>query len=262
MSENKLLEVSNYPVMYKNAWDRYIGFVEKNDPLFPCALEENEISVLSFFGLPAICDTAVICSACRGMEYLQDEAYHFGLEMGVNEIPVSIGSGSSVIEKAFRSGFLDGEGQLEYYLDCGLMDVFSHEKIKRLCSVILSREGCVYSPFHPDKKADSWKPEDMMLKEYLATRKRNIILLGLGWNRKNIVESALMGGAEIYVHSSFMSSFHARVYARDGAHVISCANDYMRARKIAGDTVSYPDVKGQYAYNGRRYSLIRGCEFT
>ena len=63
MNEKTLLEVSNYPLMYKKAWDSYIGFVEKNDPLFPCALDENEVDVLSFFGLPVRSDTAVICAS-------------------------------------------------------------------------------------------------------------------------------------------------------------------------------------------------------
>ena len=49
--------------MYKKAWDSYIGFVEKNDPLFPCTLDENEVDVLSFFGLPVRSDTAVICAS-------------------------------------------------------------------------------------------------------------------------------------------------------------------------------------------------------
>ena len=258
MNEKTLLEVSNYPVMYKKAWDSYIGFVEKNDPLFPCTLDENEVDVLSFFGLPVRSDTAVICASKKGLEYLQDEAYHFGLELGLNDIPVSFGSGSSVIEKAFRTGFLDGEGQMEYYLDCGLMDVFTHAKIKRMCSVILAREGCIYSPFHPDKKCGSWKKEDVLLKEYLATRKQNIILLGLSESRKDIVESALMSGAEIYVHSSFISSFHARIYAREGARIITSARDYIAARQMHGDTLSYPDCRGYYHYNGRSYSLIRG----
>ena len=174
----------------------------------------------------------------------------------MNGWPVSSGGRSGGIEKAFRAGFLDGEGRLECFLSDGIMSVFSNRRLRRLSSVVLANDGAVYSCYEPDVSDREGRGRRMLFKEYLATRKRRIVVLGLSKSGKDIVEQALMSGSEVYVHTSFMSSQCARMLAEDGAQLVDSAAHFILLQGGRVTSRVYPDGRGQHFYEGRGYGVF------
>ena len=148
MDKTKLLEVSNYRLMYNQAWMAHVGFVERDDEGFPEGCAE-EMDVLSCFGDPlACCELAVLCSSC-----CQDElarlAYVFGLELALNLVPACFASSYGNSARASRRGFMDGSGRCELFVDCGLTRLMERPGLKWLTSRILRCGGVIWSPFVP-----------------------------------------------------------------------------------------------------------------
>ena len=178
MEKERILSVGNYRRLWPQAWEKHVGFIERGEKGFPVMEGCDDVDVFTLFGEPFECDTALMCASISD-DRLEDEAYRFGLELALNGWPVSSGGRSGGIEKAFRAGFLDGDGRLECFLSDGIMSVFSNRRLRRLSSVVLANDGAVYSCYEPDVSDREGRGRRMLFKEYLATRKRRIVVLGL-----------------------------------------------------------------------------------
>lgn len=253
--KENLIDVGNYALMYPKAWEHHVGFIERGEEGYPLMEGCEDVDVLSLFGEPFECDTAIMCSPLAD-ERLEGEAYRFALELALNRWPVSFGCRTSGIERAFRAGFLDGNGRMECHLSDGIMSVFSNNRLRRLAMAVLVGDGAVYSCFRPDIMDREGRRKRMEFREYVATRKRRIILLGLSKYSMQFVEQALMLGAEIYVHASFMASRCARMLAEEGACLIDSAAHFITAAGGQASRHVYPDERGGYCYNGRGYGVF------
>ena len=149
MEKERILSVGNYRRLWPQAWEKHVGFIERGEKGFPVMEGCDDVDVFTLFGEPFECDTALMCASISD-DRLEDEAYRFGLELALNGWPVSSGGRSGGIEKAFRAGFLDGDGRLECFLSDGIMSVFSNRRLRRLSSVVLANDGAVYSCYEPD----------------------------------------------------------------------------------------------------------------
>ena len=178
MEKERILSVGNYRRLWPQAWEKHVGFIERGENGFPLMEGCDDVDVFTLFGEPFECDTALMCASISD-DRLEDEAYRFGLELALNGWPVSSGGRSGAIEKAFRAGFLNGEGRLECFLSDGIMSVFSNRRLRRLSSIVLANDGAVYSCYEPDVSDREGRGRRMLFKEYLATRKRRIVVLGL-----------------------------------------------------------------------------------
>ena len=255
MEKERILSVGNYRRLWPQAWEKHVGFIERGEKGFPVMEGCDDVDVLSLFGEPFECDTALMCASISD-DRLEDEAYRFGLELALNGWPVSSGGRSGGIEKAFRAGFLDGDGRLECFLSDGIMSVFSNRRLRRLSSIVLANDGAVYSCYEPDVSDREGRGRRMLFKEYLATRKRRIVVLGLSKSGKDIVEQALMSGSEVYVHTSFMSSQCARMLAEDGAQLVDSAAHFILLQGGRVTSRVYPDGRGQHFYEGKGYGVF------
>ena len=111
MTRDDLIEVCNYEVAYSDAYSKFVAFIEYGEDEYPLFnLRTNEVPVFSRLGDYVNSTTSVVCDM-DGNEYLEKEAYRFGLTMGLNRIPVTTGGPFSPVATAFRYGFLDGGGQ-------------------------------------------------------------------------------------------------------------------------------------------------------
>lgn len=256
MTTDDLIEVCNYEVAYSDVYSKYVAFIEYGEDEYPLFnLRTNEVPVFSRLGDYVNSTTSVVCDM-DGNEYLEKEAYRFGLTMGLNRIPVTTGGPFSPVATAFRYGFLDGGGQLELILDHGIGKALKRGKVKTLASRILMNGGCVLSCLKPDLEPDKDEKKKLFA-EAMSTRKKNIVSLGLSMNSKSACNNALMDGSEVYIHTLFMRSPHSKLYAYDGAELISSATDYIVKTKQQNRYMVYPvDGEGQYSYLGQGYEVL------
>lgn len=252
MDRTKLLEVSNYRLMYNQAWMAHVGFVERDDEGFPEGCAE-EMDVLSCFGDPlACCELAVLCSSCCQDE-LTSLAYVFGLELALNLVPACFASSYGNSARASRRGFMDGSGRCELFVDCGLTRLMERPGLKWLTSRILRCGGVIWSPFIP---LASGGRDERLFAEYLSTRKRYIVCLGLDCGRMSLVESALHSGSEVFVHSAFLSARAARALAAEGAALVSSAADLISCLSGTVTRRVYSAKNGRFSYNGHSYGVF------
>ena len=256
MRKEDLLTVSNYRIMYNEAWESDVGFIERGEEFFPLQLGDDSLDVLSFVGEPFVSRLCVLCTSKRN-EWLCHEAYRFGLELALNDVACTCPSSKSPVAQAFRDGFLSGGGRLELFLGIGMLNALSKEGFRRFISVVLVRSGVVYSPFDPAFSAKGVLKESALLRDHLSSRKEEIVLLGLDADDKPLVEDALMAGCDVAVHTSFLSSPCARMLANEGACLIGSAADYLLMKGGEIKCLVHPDERGLFSHRGMRY----GCFF-
>ena len=245
MDNEDLLAVCNYRRMYSEAWNGHIGFIERGEDHFPLDRDGDDgLDVLSFIGEPFDSTLSVLAMSVEDRNLAQ-EAYRFGLELAANRVPCTMGLSGKSVSIAFREGFLDGGGRLGHR-SCQ----------KRFLSSVLVNSGVVYSPFVPRLALMGKVGRALALRDYVVTRKPSIILLGLDGAALPFVEQALMAGSDVFVHTSFLSSNHARMLAREGAHLIASASQYLAAQGQEAVAISYPDAKGNFHFAQRSYRLF------
>lgn len=257
MDKEDLLAVCNYRRMYSEAWNGHIGFIERGEEHFPLDRDGDDgLDVLSFIGEPFDSTLSVLAMSVEDRNLAQ-EAYRFGLELAANRIPCTMGLSGKSVSIAFREGFLDGGGRLELILHKGMLDALDRPALRRFLSSVLVNSGVVYSPFVPRLALIGKVGRALALRDYVVTRKPSIILLGLDGAALPFVEQALMAGSDVFVHTSFLSSNHARMLAREGAHLIASASQYLAAQGQEAVAISYPDAKGNFHFAQRSYRLFR-----
>ena len=81
MEKERILSVGNYRRLWPQAWEKHVGFIERGEKGFPVMEGCDDVDVLSLFGEPFECDTALMCASISD-DRLEDEAYRFGLGSG------------------------------------------------------------------------------------------------------------------------------------------------------------------------------------
>ena len=240
----KMLEVCNYPVRYKEQWNQYISFIEKNEKEYPFKDEYEVPDVISQIGSYAKPAFSFLITKSF---IKSEEAYAFALESSLNNIKFSTTCFSNY--EAAIKGAIDGELAANIILFHSLSDYIKNNK--KVLFKHLAYDGAVLSPFDFNTPFDK---DSINYCKYLLSTSDIVIALGVDWGNRIAIQNALDSGKDVYIHRSSLIDKSARELYSLGCPVINSIQEIPELYKIG---TLYDNIKGKYKYLNKRYSFVK-----